>query len=238
MIRRAVRWSMLIAFVFAVGLQVCYCNSLAKPLLDAARAGDAAKVRLLLKRGADPNSANTDGNTLTALMLAARGGHTDAVKALLAGGAKVEATGAVSVGASGVNEGITALMEAAASGQVATVEVLLGYHANANAQAVSESLNSAGESSVIGRNSVVFFSANSAIVRELVEHGADVKAKDGKGNSLLMYAAEHLDRSAISYLLAKGLDPKERNASGQTAYDLAVQAGKSDNAEALKEFAR
>jgi hypothetical protein len=137
-----------------------------------------------------------------------------------------------------VNEGITALMEAAASGQVATVEVLLGYHANANAQAVSESLNSAGESSVIGRNSVVFFSANSAIVRELVEHGADVKAKDGKGNSLLMYAAEHLDRSAISYLLAKGLDPKERNASGQTAYDLAVQAGKSDNAEALKEFAR
>ena len=88
------------------------CATLDSSLLTAAQEGNAPKIHSLLSRGANPNAANSDGNTLTALMLAARGGHSNAVRLLLEAGAKVQTTGAIAVGVSGVNEGVTALMEA------------------------------------------------------------------------------------------------------------------------------
>jgi ankyrin repeat protein len=45
------------------------------PLMRAARAGDAAAMRLLLEKGADPNLTTKDGNT--ALLLAAGVGYRD-----------------------------------------------------------------------------------------------------------------------------------------------------------------
>jgi ankyrin repeat protein len=53
--------------------------------MEAAYAGHAETIRILLAAGADPKVANSKG--LTALMGAALGGHTDAVKALLDAGA-------------------------------------------------------------------------------------------------------------------------------------------------------
>ena len=55
------------------------CATLDSSLLTAAQEGNAPKIHSLLSRGANPNAANSDGNTLTALMLAARGGHSNAV---------------------------------------------------------------------------------------------------------------------------------------------------------------
>jgi ankyrin repeat protein len=75
-----------------------------------------------------PLLQGSDGNSLTALMLAARGGLSSVVRLLLDAGAKVDATAAVAVGISGVNDGLTALMEAAASGDAATVQLRFEHH--------------------------------------------------------------------------------------------------------------
>ena len=78
------------------------------PLSLACTNGNAAMVELLLKAGADPNTALPGGET--ALMTAARTGKVDAVKALLAHGADVNAKEP--------QRGQTALMWAAAEGNV------------------------------------------------------------------------------------------------------------------------
>lgn len=58
------------------------------PLLDATARGDVESVRSLLDAGVDPNMARADG--MTALHLAARGGHLEIVEGLLEAGAKVD----------------------------------------------------------------------------------------------------------------------------------------------------
>ena len=210
------------------------CATLDSSLLTAAQEGNAPKIHSLLSRGANPNAANSDGNTLTALMLAARGGHSNAVRLLLEAGAKVQTTGAIAVGVSGVNEGVTALMEAAASGDPAIVELLLDHHADPNAAAVYEETDSAGATRVAGHRPVIMSAASFTVLRLLVEHGANLHTKDDDGNSVLMFAAEHLDPVGIRYLLAKGADAGERNRKGLPALDIARQAGKVENEEALK----
>jgi hypothetical protein len=58
-------------------------------LLQACETADASVVDVLLNAGADANSTRPEGET--ALMVAARTGKSDVVKALVAGGANVDA---------------------------------------------------------------------------------------------------------------------------------------------------
>jgi serine/threonine-protein phosphatase 6 regulatory ankyrin repeat subunit B len=226
----------LVSTIFS--LQAASSAALDASLLSEAEAGNLAQVNSLLKRGANANAANSEGNTLTALMLAARGGHSGVVKSLLQAGAKVDAKAAVPVGASGVNEGLTALMQGAASGDEATVKLLIEYKADPNAKSAYKVTDPNGATHVAGSRPTIMNSANFAILRLLVEHGADLQVKDGDGNSLLMYAAEHLDRAAVEYLLSKGLEAGERNSKGLTALDLARLAEKPANVEALEKVSR
>ncbi len=61
-------------------------------LRDAARAGNTAKVKQLLRQGANADPSDLD----TYLIAAARMGHTETVKALIDAGADVNATRASS----------------------------------------------------------------------------------------------------------------------------------------------
>jgi ankyrin repeat protein len=206
-------------------------------LLTAAEAGNIAQVRSLLKQGANANAARAEGNTLTALMLAARGGHSGVVRLLLEAGAQVEATASIATGASGVNKGLTALMEAVASGDTTTVELLLSHGANPNAKAIYEVTDSNGTHTE-GCRPAIMHATDFPVLQLLAEHGADLQVKDCDGNSVLMFAAEHLNPDAVRYVLAKGLDPRERNRNGQTALDLAKEAEKTGNIAVLEEAAK
>jgi ankyrin repeat protein len=214
-------------------VQAAPASKLDAALLSAAEKGDAATVRVLLKRGADANAAKPEGNTLSALMLAARGGHAQVVRLLLENGADVNATASVIVGVAGVNEKVTALMMAAMSGDAPTVKLLLDRKADPNAKAVFTVTDPEGKVQVAGWRPVLMHATNLKVLELLTESGADLSTADRDGNSVLMYAAQHLDSAAVSYLLKKGLDPKARNKNGQTAFDLAKEAGKSDNAALL-----
>jgi ankyrin repeat protein len=92
------------------------------PLLLACANGDPAALELLLKAGAEPNSANANGTT--ALMMAAASGNSEAVKLLLDEGADANLRE--------VAHGQTALMFAASLNRVAVVKLLLARGADAN----------------------------------------------------------------------------------------------------------
>jgi len=112
------RFSFVIAtFVAAVG---CATMDAGKgDLMDAARTGNAEKVKALIAAGADVNAKGEAGET--ALMGAASEGNAEAVKALLAAGADINAKN---------NNGETALMISEKSGHTDIIQLLKQAEAN------------------------------------------------------------------------------------------------------------
>jgi ankyrin repeat protein len=98
-------------------------SKLNRDLQDAAKKGDAVKIRELMEESADLEYKSGAG--WTPLMYASAGGHTDAVIDLLDNGADVNARNEI---------GATALMYAAAGGHDDTVEVLMWNGADVNAK--------------------------------------------------------------------------------------------------------
>jgi ankyrin repeat protein len=90
------------------------------PLVDAARAGDVAAIRTLVRNGADPN-VPTGGNNWTPLLHAIHKEQIKSVEALLDGGADPNRV---------AGDGFTPLMMAAGYGYTDIVKLLLRRGAN------------------------------------------------------------------------------------------------------------
>ncbi|MEM6521568.1 MAG: ankyrin repeat domain-containing protein [Cyanobacteria bacterium P01_D01_bin.44] len=88
------------------------------PLIAATLAGDAAAVRSLLDAGTDPDTVY---HTNTALIYAARDGHTDIAQVLIAAGAEVNWID---------GEGVTPLILAAFKGHEELTKLLLAHDAD------------------------------------------------------------------------------------------------------------
>ncbi|MBZ4322124.1 ankyrin repeat domain-containing protein [Streptomyces huiliensis] len=93
-----------------------------KWLVAAVMCEEAARVRALLRGGADPGAADGDG--MTALYAAAVNGHTELVRLLLEAGAAPDAESA------GAGSEGTPLCAAACWGHVGTVRLLLAHGAD------------------------------------------------------------------------------------------------------------
>ncbi|TWU08987.1 Ankyrin repeats (3 copies) [Symmachiella macrocystis] len=89
-------------------------------LMFAAFNGHTPLVKLLLEQGASVGERDETGRT--ALMFAATGANAEAVELLIEAGAEVNAAD--------TGEGFTALMHAAAEGQIKVVQVLLKHKAD------------------------------------------------------------------------------------------------------------
>ncbi len=159
-------------------------------LLAAARDGRVEVVQTLLREGASRNAARGDG--LTALHLAAEGGHGAVAEALIAAGAAVEAGARIG--------GYTPLQVAARSGHGAIVLRLLEAGANPNAVTTNSGVTALhlAAGAIAGRSAV----------DALLDHGADPNAREGSaGQTPLIFAAAANRSASVTTLLAAGADP-------------------------------
>jgi ankyrin repeat protein len=178
--------------------------------LQAAEAGNATAVAGLLDRGVDPNTADKEGNTL--LMLASRAQSVPLVKLLISRKAAVDARNA---------HGDTALMMAALGGFVDVARILIGAGA---------SVNRPGWSALHYGT----FATNDAIVRLVLERGADKDALAPNGYSALMLAVRNGNLAAARTLLYADVDVSVEGPRGETAMKLAAARGEREMVDLLK----
>jgi ankyrin repeat protein len=153
-------------------------------LIEAAAAGDAARVRALAAAGASLEARAAEGET--ALMRAAHGGHLDVVRALVDAGADVNATDGRGWGAlakacynadldRGFADVVAFLIERGAS-----VEAPIGY-------GIRPLMLAAGYGEI-------------AVVEALLAGGADVLARNDGGLTALMMVKEKFYVDVINRL--------------------------------------
>ncbi|SAL27717.1 ankyrin repeat domain-containing protein [Caballeronia humi] len=72
-------------------------------------------------------------------------------------------------------------------------------------------------------------------IQQLVQHGADISAKDGRGLDALSYAIINEHPEVVSYLLKHGADANSANGSGITALIISATVGNNEIVKNLHE---
>lgn len=114
-------------------------------------------------------------------------------------------------------DGFTALHLAAFFGHPATVALLLEHGADPNRWATGEQHVQPLHSAVAG--------GNEEVAARLVAAGADVDARQARGFTPLMGAAQNGLAATVDLLLARGADPKAHDDDILTAAQMAERAG-------------
>ncbi|OLQ15062.1 Ankyrin repeat domain-containing protein 17 [Symbiodinium microadriaticum] len=151
---------------------------------------------LLLEAGAGTEVFNE--NDETPLILAARGGQTEAVCSLLDAGANIDAQDCLCR---------TAVMEAASGGHSEIVRLLLDAGADANVG--DDRLDTALIKAACG--------GHAEIVQTLLDSGAKKDAKNGVKATSLICAASYGHAEVVRLLVGAGADIDVRDRDGRTA---------------------
>jgi uncharacterized protein len=178
----------------------------------AANRDDAEVVDLLIRAGGNAKVANRYG--VTPLWLAAMNGNAATIEMLLKAGADANTASA---------EGETVLMTAARTGKLDAVNVLLRYGANVNAREGWHKQTALMWAAAEG---------HPAVIRALVEAGADIRVRSDGGFTALLFAAREGQIGAVQALLAAGADLNEslpvKSRGRETATNPAVKPGEPE----------
>ncbi len=205
-------------------------------LMYASQAGNTEMVKALIAAHADVNASDNDGNTVLSLAGTGSGKPApEVVEALKAAGADLTPPGMEGAGRGGLRAGDvlpamggggrvvivggiptstgpstpykTALMAAAAKGDVGSVKTQIADHADVNAK--DKFGNSVLICAVI-RGSV-------DCVNALIAAHADVNAKKDNGRTALMYASLAGNTEMVKALIAAHADVNAKDNDGKTA---------------------
>ncbi|MEW6359671.1 MAG: ankyrin repeat domain-containing protein [Planctomycetota bacterium] len=181
------------------------------PLHYMVRTNKRSVGQLLLEKGADIDARNKNG--WTPLHLAVRHVHKDDIEFFLSRGAKPTTHDLM---------GRTPLHDAVRMGRRDIVALLVreGAHVNARARDGTTPLFEMLTSRRCDMEMLGF----------LVEHGADVKVRDNKGQTVLHLAGS---QKAIQFLIACGVDVRAKDREGRTALHCASQGYNTHKAREL-----
>ena len=174
-------------------------------LLFAALNGNLNAAALLLDAGAELNGHHESLDT--ALHTAAAKGHRSVCRMLLERGAYVDPLNEVG------NTPLALTVDEPSN--KSTVELLLNYHANVNAQ------NALGYT--VLHRAVSTECNNSTVVELLLNRGADVTTISEEGYTALHVAAANGNSTILECLVQAGADPSIQSTSGLTALHLAAR---------------
>jgi ankyrin repeat protein len=206
------------------------------PLMHAAEKGDLATVKALVAKGADLNLRN--GDSSAALTLAISEKHETVANLLLAKGAAVKAddlqaavrTRNLPLISRLIEKGADAkqaLLTALPGGGLELVKLLVRKGADPNARDYYSKTPLILEADN-------WSEADPAVVRCLLDLGADVNAVDDKGMSALHSAAAHGNTAVVKVLVAGGADINLKDGKGNTAWVLAAEKGDRPMLELLE----
>ena len=177
----------------------------------AVSGGPPRTAHMLLERGADVNSQNNKGLTpLQQVSQSMREGYLDIMRFLLDHGANWDSRD---------NHGNTILHFAASEGHLETARLLLERGADINSQN-KEGLTPLQQAS---RDTRRGYLGIVDIVRFLLDHGANVDARDNCGNTALHFAVSEGLLETAHLLLKQGADVNSQNNVGLTPLQRASQ---------------
>lgn len=180
---------------------------------QAVRSGDVKQLRGLIEQGALVNAPDQWGTT--PLVIAAREGQVEAVRALLKAGAEPD----------GRNGGMTPLAAAALRGHASVVRVLLRAGAQPNATGLN------GQPPLISALQL----GHTDTVRLLLQAGANTRVTDRAGDSPLVMVINQGRADLLALLLQHGANPNQLDASGLSPLYWAQQNQREDLAQRLLE---
>lgn len=189
-------------------------RQLINSLMKAIEADDQAGVIKVLSTGFPADFADNDGNTL--LMHAAKLGKPNALAALLAGDAKINAM---------AKNGVTALMLASNAGHVDAVKLLLANQADPNLHG----------SSVPAAMHLAVINNHVEVLKLFVKLEADLEIKDPKGLSPLELAFLSKRKPALDYL--RQVHKTDMTSMFVTPESLLAAISEKDSARVLKALA-
>jgi ankyrin repeat protein len=210
-------------------------------LLDAIRAGDADVVQTIVAR--DPEAPRACAAQGTSAVLTAVFHGRGALLPLLLPHVDLDLAEAAVVGDvarvralldadpamldTPVHDGWTALHLAAFTGQRDVAAALVARGASVAAWSMNSTANQPLHAALAGRE-------EPALVRLLVESGADVNARAAAGWTPLHLAASRGNVALVDYLLERGADPTARADDGRTPAQVAEERGHPEAAARLE----
>jgi uncharacterized protein len=196
-------------------------------MLASLRPGGSSIVALMLTKGADVN--NKDNHGETALGLAATIGDVETMRLLLAKGADPSAAN---------GKGETPIILATKSKQAEAVRLLIAKRVDVNVANTSNNAVRKGRVAMIKLRPLHRAAAFGPVemVRDLLQAGADVNARDSRELTPLIFAVatEYPDPRIIRTLLDAEADVNARDNMGETALDWAERFGYPEVIAALK----